>query len=405
MLLIVFFAYWVPHLKERFADARASLVPGFRWVHGMVAIVMAAVFSILLPGVTAPLIGWQCLGFFSITILIFGLILWITLHPGPTFVLIVGVGWLSTFLPTIQRGIEQIAWGYKPAHAFILMAIGAVLSITGMIRLFQLNEDMPEYHLNIVFPKNGRSQFSDLQWRKIEKSYSRGWRNWYANRPIVTMIHHARNAADSNWSKMRRWHFKTITVWSAFILALVFNLAIKLVVYFTDSNFSATFSVFMPTLISAIITVMIPAAKNRHFSYDIMMPVRREIYLKQLGGYLAIRHVTIWGVMMAVSIFWMLIAAVKPSPGFLAYGIIYSIAIQIWMFGVTVWIFSFRKIIMTILIMYIAILPTATLILTFDAQIMIQRRPLITLFVCCLAAIGLLLTWRGYRRWLVADLD
>ena len=83
--LIALFVYWAVHVKGQFTDARASLTPGFRKVHGVVATISAIVFVILLPGAAAPLIGWQFLGFISISTFLFGIILWYILHPGRIF--------------------------------------------------------------------------------------------------------------------------------------------------------------------------------------------------------------------------------------------------------------------------------------------------------------------------------
>jgi hypothetical protein len=79
---IVLCAYWAIHVKEQFADARSSLTPGFRKVHGVVAAIVAIVFVIIFPGVTARLIGWQSFGFVSLSTLLFGIILWYILRPG-----------------------------------------------------------------------------------------------------------------------------------------------------------------------------------------------------------------------------------------------------------------------------------------------------------------------------------
>ena len=81
--------------------------------------------------------------------------------------------------------------------------------------------------------------------------------------------------------------------------------------------------------------------------------------------------------------------------------------IQIWLFGFAIWVLSFRSINVTILIMFIAAILSATPIniMPINAQTMIQWRPLIMPLGGLLAAIGLLLTWWGYRRWLVADFN
>ena len=112
-----------------------------------------------------------------------------------------------------------------------------------------------------------------------------------------------------------------------------------------------------------------------------------------------------WAVIMAVSIIWMCAVTEKTSPDSLVYATTYSIMMQIWMFGLAAWILSFRSVFLTFLIMNIAVIFTAIPILAFQEKMPMQWRPFILLFGGFLAAIGLLLTWWAYRRWLVADFN
>lgn len=410
LLFVVLFSYWTTHLKEQFANSRASLTPSFRRVHGVVATMVAIFIAIFLPGVMAPLIGWKPFGFLSITTLLFGTILWFILRPEPTSSLVLMAGWISILLPPIQKSLEQVACGQKPVQAFLFIAVGAILSITGVIRFILLNEEMPEYHLNLQIPKNGRVTMSDLQWQKMEKWHSRGWRNWYANRPIVKLIYHARHASDSYWSRMHRWNYSKITVGLAFFIAIVVNLAVTFIApgdIPPNSGFPVAMQVLMATIIPISFVLGLMNVKNRFLTFDLMMPVRRDAYLKQLGCSFAIIQFMIWGVMIAVSVLWMFSTAGKPVSGLLIYATAYSVMIQIWLFGLAIWTLSFRSFIMAYVIINMAIIFTglATPLLAFDVQMLIQWRPLIMLFGVLLAGIGLLLTWRGYRRWLVADFD
>jgi hypothetical protein len=403
-LFIVLFAYWAIHLKEQFADSRASLMPGFRTVHGVVAAMAAIVFGVLLPGVMAPLIGWQSLGFVSITTLLFGAILWFILHPG-FFTALITVGCISILVEPIRSGIEQIVWGHKPVQAFIFMGVGAVLSITGIIRLFLLNEEMPEYNLNIRASREGRTQWSDLQWQRIEKSHSRGLRSKLTDRPIENLIYHAQHATDSNWSRIRRWSVSNITVWSAGLIAVVFYLMFMLIGFFTGSRIGMAMPFGMSTCLSIGTVIGSMGVKNRSISHELMMPVRRAAYLKQLGMSAAIDQIIMWGAFMAVFIVWMFTVAAKPDPELLAYMIAYSAWVQIWVFGLAVWLLSFRSNILTVMIISIAIIPTLVPLAALDAQLPLQWRPLILLFGGLLAGIGLMLTRSAYCRWMIADFD
>lgn len=405
LLFVVFFAFFATHLKEQFANSRASLTPGFRKAHGMVALIVAIFFSIILPGIMAPMIGWQSFGFVAILMPLFGAILWFILRPGGTFSLVIMAVWIPILFPAIQKSLEQIALGNKPFQAFTFFGVGAVLSITGIIRLFLLHEELPEYHLNLQIPIDGRIKHSDLQWQKMEKWYSQGWRHRWANKPIVNLIYHARHATDSYWSRVNRWNYSNLRVWVAFFLAIVINLVVTVMDVFTDTRLPLPIEVFIATLIPAFVAIGFFNVKNRFIAQDLMMPVRRDSYLKELGMSFASSQFIVWAVIMAVSITWMCTATEKTSPDSLAYATTYSIMMQIWMFGLAAWILSFRSVYLTFIIMNIAVIFTATPILAFEEKILMQWRSFILLFGGLLAAVGLLLTWWGYRRWLVADFN
>ena len=402
---IALFAYWAIHVEGQFADARASLTPGFRKVHGVVATIFAIVFVILLPGVVAPLIGWQSLGFVSISTFLFGIILWFILRPSFTFVLLMMAGLIFIAQKPILNGIEQIFCGKEPIQAFIIISIGVILSITGIIRLFLLNEEKPEYHLNLKFPKDGQDKLSDLQWRKLEKAYSRGWRRWFANRPVGRMIYHARHATDSYWSRIQRWNSSNRSVWYALFNATYINLFLILIYSLSNGTFLPGIRIAMATFLPVFLVNKQYNEKTRFMAQDLMMPVRRDAYLKQVGMSFATSQFIQWGAFLFVTVLLMFPSAAKPTPEFLIISISYSLMIQIGLFGLAIWISSLRSTIMNFLFPIVTFLSVMFIMAMsgFNAQMTVPWWSLImgALFAC----LGLLLAWRGYRLWMVADFD
>jgi len=380
---IALFAYWAIHVKGQFADSRASLMPGFRKVHGVVAIIVAIIFVIILPGMAAPLIGWQSLGFVSISTLLFGIIFWFILRWGFTSFLFMSSGFVFIFHKPIWTRIEPIFTGKEPIQAFIIMSLGVILSITGIIRLFLLNEEKPEYH------KDGQGQLSDLRRRR-----------WVCNR----MIYHARHATDSYWSRMHRWGYSCLIVWSALYLAVYMSLMFKLGEFWSGANTPSGIKIGFATFLPIIGAIALAITKKKGFlSNELMMPVRRDAYLKQVGMLFANIQFTSWGVMIAVFIVDISTKAVKPGPELLIYSIVYSVMIQILSFGLAVWILSFRSYIMPFIILFIAFFFSLRNMSALEGQVMFPWGSLI--LGALLACLGLLLTWWGYRRWLVADFD
>ena len=401
---IALFAYWAIHVKEQFADTRASLTPGFRKIHGVVATIAAIVFVIILPGALATRIGWPSLGSVSISTFLFGIILWYILRPSYTFFLFMVCGFIYMTQKPVFNAIEQIFSGKEPIQAFIIISIGVILSITGIIRLFLLNEEIPEYHLNIKKNRYGQTELSDLQWRKRDKSYSWWWWRRLVNRLGVRMIYHARHATDSYWSRMHRWNCSNRSVWYALFHATVINLFLILLYFLTDGTFLPGIRIGVATLVPVFLVNRQFNEKSRFMAQDIMMPVRRDAYLKQVGMSFATSQFIQWGVFMTVTVLLMFPSVAEPTPEFLIISISYSLMIQIGLFGLAIWTSSFRSTIMNFLFFISAFfLVIFTFMSAFKPQMTVPWWPLILGAV--LACLGLLLTWWGYRRWLAADFN
>ena len=192
LLLFVFLlTNLVIHVKEQFTDARASLAPYFRKVHGFVATVAAIFFVVLIPAATAMLFSWHTPGVVAITMFLFGIILWSILLLGNKFIPFIWVGCLITLLEPVRNSIAKIISGNDLLQTSVIISIGAILSITGIIKLFLLKEENPEYLRNLEFSSGN----------------SKGCRKWLVDRTAARMIYNSHHAAGSYRSRMLRWNF------------------------------------------------------------------------------------------------------------------------------------------------------------------------------------------------------
>jgi hypothetical protein len=404
MLFVALFAYWGIHSKEQFADARASLVPGFRAVHGAVASLMAIVFGIVLPATIAPMIGWQSLAFVSITVLLFGATLWCILLRNNVLGWPILLGFASAFTKPIRGGLEQIVLGHNPVLAFALFGIGAVLSIAGIVRLFRIKEEMPEYHLKTEFHGEGQLQMSDRQWQTFLKSYFQGVRGRLFDKFMARLIYHARHASDSNWSGVHRWVVSYSNVWSTCSHFIGFYFVLLLMSWFPGEGKNMIY--LWPVLFSSFVSFERLRRKKPFLSRDLLMPVKRDAYLRQLGMATVESYLVDRGACMAVLILLTFTTAVKLPPELLAYIIAFYALSQIWFFGLEVWLLSFRSTGLAYVILSFAVFPTiAPLVVLLAPFTPTKWRLLALLMGGLLACFGMLLTWRAYRRWLVTDFD
>ena len=404
MLFVILFAYWAIHSKEQFADARASLIPGFRRIHGAVASLTAIVFGIVLPAAFAPIIGWQSLAFVSITILLFGASLWFVLLHNNVINWLILLGVASTLTEPIRGGLEQIVLGHSPVHAFALFGIGAALSIVGIVRLLRINEEMPEYHLNLQVDREGQFQMSGRQWQTFLKSRTQGLRGRLLEKFTARSIYHAHHASDSKWSRVQRWLVSDFSGWSIcphpawyYLFLLMFYLltADKEMIYVWAA-------IFFPAMHSVVWL----QRKKPFLSHELMLPVERDAYLKQLGMAAVESQLVEWGTSMAALFLVIFTTALELRVELLAYTIAYSALAQIWFFGVGVWLHRFRSIVLPWIIgPLFTFIPASTPLIALHAPFLSRWRPLILPIGVLLACLGMLFAWRAYRYWLITDFD
>ena len=145
MPFVFLFVFLVVHAKDQFVDSRAHLTPGFRRIHATIAGAAVFVCAVFLPAVFAWLIGWHPTGFVAVMLLLFGEIFWILLSLSGWLSWLALIGWLLLLTEPGRQLSQQFVSGKFGYQAVGIMAVGAVVILLGGIRLFRLNEDMPEY--------------------------------------------------------------------------------------------------------------------------------------------------------------------------------------------------------------------------------------------------------------------
>ena len=141
---IFLFLYLAVHVKDQFANSRARLTPGFRRAHVAIAAVASLIAAALLPAMLAWLAGWHSLGLVACTVLLFGAAIWQMSSPwlGP----LVAVGFLAMMNRPLSVYLHQFVSGQAEPAAIGILAFGVLTTLLGAVRLFRLDEDMPEYH-------------------------------------------------------------------------------------------------------------------------------------------------------------------------------------------------------------------------------------------------------------------
>jgi hypothetical protein len=146
--------------------------------------------------------------------------------------------------------------------------------------------------------------------------------------------------------------------------------------------------------------------KMRVVSYDFLLPVSREAYLRQQGIAAAVGQFQVWVAVVASLVLCILTTAQELRPWILANAVAFSALSQIWQFGLAVWILRYRSLVLYIVGLIFMIYSTMTPSMLLEVQMPLHEwQSLLVPVGAVLAIFGLLLTWSAYHCWLVADLD
>ena len=150
---------------------------------------------------------------------------------------------------------------------------------------------------------------------------------------------------------------------------------------------------------------MLMRRRTQSLPYEFLLPVNRAGYLKQVGMAAAFNQFQVWiGVSLAAVLWWQ-IAAPDQSPSNLANALAFSALWQVGFFGLIVWFVRLRSRILPGVVLFVAMQITMMGTLLFQQGPLSTWQPFLLPAAGVFAAIGLLLVWDAYRRWMVADLD
>ena len=403
----IVFAFLAIHMKGQFVDSRARLMPGFRRVHATIAGGAALLCAVLLPAALAWVLCWHPIGLVALMVLLFGTLLWVILSMSSWLIWTALLGWFLFLSQPGQVYAAELVSGEHHGQAAAILAVGAMLTLIGGIKLVRLNEDMPEYQwlrwnsatgkIEATMPQVARDSILErLRQRNREKL-------------MAGLTRHARLASISRWSRVRRWQVGMMTGWSllGFCLPLLLSSYVGFYVATCFVNkrtpLSPTFLAVFASILPAIVAGLALGRRRKLLSRESLLCVNRVTYLRQVGMAAALNQLQVWVGMTAVFVLWFWWVAEQPLSVMVASLLTSSALFQLWFFGVNVWFLRFRS----------PIAFSAGLAVSFQMTAMAAFVPLekpstagVVLVVAAIfAVLGLIVTWDAYRRWLVTDFD
>jgi hypothetical protein len=231
---------------------------------------------------------------------------------------------------------------------------------------------------------------------------------------------HARRASTSRWSAVCRWRVGMSNGWTSWLLGVGVVIAIEFTAWAVASGKlepSMLFGLFLIGLIACPSVMSVSQLIPRYYllGYEIMLPVARQTYLREIIMAFAISHLRMWSGMYAGFMLWWFTAAQEPLQfGLMANILACSALAQVGLFGVGLCIISLAKpysqqmviaafratwgVLGSASVAWVAMLRVSPLPALRDSLWPPASAGLFAIF-------GLLLVYDAYRRWLKADFD
>lgn len=401
------------HMKEQFVDSRSHLMPGFCRPHIVVAAMATSALAVLLPAMCMLAAGSRSLGLMSIMMLLFGVILWSELLGSVWLRFCMGFLYLPFFVEPCRTLVHQLVSGEFEDQAIALLVAGSIMSLLGGFRLVHLNEDMPAYRR-----RTARGWASDdklgEQVDADESALFPGLKNWGNDKRSVCLIEHARRANSSLLSRICRWQAAMVSGWSVLSWCLGVLLFLSFMVWF-DSQRHAERTVreladptglFLAMTFLPGGTLMLALSKQScAISHEVLMPVRRTTYVLQLGTACLLSQLRLWAAIgVGMILLWLIATGQPPLFVVIANLVMISGLLQVFFFGVVVWLAPCGSLLLAAVVASGAISVPLVLVSLSDWSLP-QWRSSILFAAAFFAAVGLAFACDAYRRWLVADFD
>ncbi len=393
----------IGHAKQQIADARASLMPGFRAPHVIVAALLSIGGVVLMPLLTHAALDMPLLGLMA-SVAVASAAFSAFAYVQSITTVVVGIGFIALLSLKAVRDV-----GYQMLFSQLGVAAGAgAAAALGYIfyRLSILKEDMPEY--GRAFGGRSDGTWSDSQTAprmQVVRAPSLLTRLQLA--AADKRLRAVRNVfAATGWRRVRHWMLSgdmSGAKWPAAALLAAFLTTIPLLTGQSKGDpavvaLAAVLSVLMPVF-CVTSTWM---SRRRSMGYELTRPVSRETFIREFGLAVATDLAEWW--------VWLTLAALVPV---LVWGpslriadvlamLVLSASEQVLAFGILVSVLRVRSprasdgsIMMSVVVVAVPIMATAT----------IPRTPVATLAIAVgVAALGGALTYDAYRRWCEADL-
>jgi hypothetical protein len=391
------------HVKEQFANSRASLLPGFRGPHLAMAAALAVPVIALATATICYVQGTALLGTAAVVLALFTAALWWAYWPTWT--------WLGPALLTLPLAFPlprsiftALVEGDAVLVSVLLLLVCIWLLAMLVHRLWRLDEELPEYHVPLLTRLAGPRQ-ADVR---------RTWSTWGPpeGQPDLFPRRVPVPRAGSFWGRVRLWRFGiTDSYRGGALLAMGGPLGV-LACYLLVGGAPLTTDAVMDFLIlfGLISSAGAPVRLVQRWprlGYELLRPTARRDFYRQMGLAFAcdMLEPCLWLLLLAgvVTAIW------SPAwPRIWEVTVFLALLVCMWVgqWALVAWAVSYTR---SLFLLIPAVMGLSFVPYVLWKRYQISTLPLATEYYLLLA-LGMMLLWTAvlylaYRRWQGLDLQ
>jgi len=394
------------HAKEQLGDARASLVPGFRTPHLVIATVM---FLVLVVGL-ACVVAWGEVwvpGYLGIVLAITALLAWMGQLQTPSLIILGAAVVTPVFFADGRALFTDVLRGRAAGVGYAVLAASVAALVGLWWRLAVMSEEMPEYgrgggvglRLKVRMTGDPAFQRENAAGASRIESFVRQARRFDAVPNI---------AAAGFWPRAGHWRFVIGTGRMPIFVALVLGLWVPLLQATTTKPDVG----IIVALVSASFVpgLMFAATWPRRWYVlgdESLRPASRRQFIREHGAAMAMEYAITWAWITAAPFASAVLFASWPQRVFeqLMVALPMMAAVQALIFAILVWILRFRAGWLVIVPIFLVTGVGVAALIVGAAIAEARNVNAAMLFTLLVAVAGVGITLDAYRRWLVTEFD
>jgi hypothetical protein len=297
-LALAFFGWGLStHVKEQFANPRASLLPDFRRPHLAVAAALAVSVLVLMTVAMCYVKGTSLLGTVAVVLVLFTSALWWGYWPTWTW-LPLGLLTLPLAFPPRHSLFTTLVEGQAVLVSVLIVLFCAALLKIFVARLMRLDEELPEYNVPLLTRLESPRQ-ADVR---------RTWSTWGQRdtplgpnpRPFNVQVlgrgdvqpgffsrKVPADAGGSLWGRIRLWRVGMLNVRHPAGLVLMFPILLVISYLFgSGTRLAIRGSVEFPICFGFLYSVGVPILWVQSWprlGYELLRPTTRRDFCRQMG--------------------------------------------------------------------------------------------------------------------------